>query len=186
LKKLLLISLALVAIAGVAGATPVPCGVVILPNSSTILSSTACTVNPDPGFFISSLTLTGYDSFAGGSGLPVVDFIGTLNDSAGVFTIPNFCPVSSDINGNSINCFFTVQPSNTVSGLDLSTETISIGAASDTVTGGPISVATINLSLDYGETQIPSGPPSSTPEPATLGLMGSALVGMGLLVRKKK
>jgi hypothetical protein len=183
LKKLLLISLALVAIAAVAGATPVSCGVVMAPNSSTILLTSACTVNPDPGFYISSLTLTGFDSFAGGAGLPIVDFTGTLSDSGGVFTIPTFCPVSSDASSNSINCNFTVQPSSTVTGLNLSTDTVSITTASNTEVQGSVSVASINLFLDYAETQIPV---TGTPEPATLGLMGSALVGLGLLARKKK
>lgn len=183
MKKLLLISLALVAIAGVAGATPVSCGVVMAPNSSTLLLSSACTVNPDPGYYISSLTLTGNDSFTGGAGLPLVDFTGTLFDSNGVFTIPAFCPVSSDSSSNSINCPITVNPSSTVSGLNLSTETISISAASNTEVQGTVSAASINLFLDFAETQIPV---TGTPEPATLGLMGSALVGLGLLVRRKK
>ena len=186
MKKLLLISLSLIAIGGVAGATPVACDVVMAPNSSNILLSSPCTVNPDPGYYISSLTLTGYDSFSGGANLPVVDFTGTLLDTAGVFSIPVFCPVSSDVNSNSINCNFTVQPSNTVTGLNLSTDTISISSASNTELQGSISVASINLSLDYAETLIPTGPPSSTPEPATLGLMGSALLGLGFLARKKK
>jgi hypothetical protein len=183
LKKLLLISLALVAIAGLAGATPVSCGVVMAPHSSLIVLSSSCTVTADPGFFISSLTLTGADSFTGGSGLPIVNFTGTLSDSNGIFSIPSFCPVSSDASSNSINCSLTESPSFTVSGLNLSSETISISAASNTEIQGSVSAASISLLLDFGQTQIPTG---SAPEPATLGLMGSALVGLGLLVRRKK
>jgi len=175
-----------VAIAGVVGATPVMCDVVILPNSSIILASTSCTINPDPGFYISSLTLTGYDSFSGGSALPIVDFGGTLvqsTDPLPVFMIPTFCPVMSDSGSNSINCNFTVQPANTVTGLHLSTYTVGLSAASNTVTQGSISAATINLILNYGETMIPL---TGTPEPATLGLLGGALLGLGFLARRKK
>jgi len=39
------------------------------------------------------------------------------------------------------------------------------------------------LTLNYGETLIP---PGTVPEPATVGLVSGALLGIGLLARKKK
>jgi hypothetical protein len=58
-----------------------------------------------------------------------------------------------------------------------------LNPASNTVIQGTISGASINLFLDYAETLAPVG---GTPEPATLGLMGSALVGLAFLARKKR
>jgi hypothetical protein len=183
MKKILVLSLFLVAIAGLACATPVMCDVVMQPNSSNIVLSSSCTVHPDSGFFISSLTLTGFDSFTGGGANPIVNFTGTLAQSSPVFSIPSFCQVTADAGNNSINCPFTVLPSNTVTSLHLATFTASISAASNTEVQGTISAASINLFLDYGETLIPV---TGTPEPTTLGLMGGALLGLGFLARKKK
>jgi hypothetical protein len=183
MKKILVVSLFLVALAGFVGATPVMCDVVMQPNSSNIVLSSSCTVNPDPGFYISSLTLTGYDSFTGGSALPIVNYTGTLSQSSPVFSIPTFCQVTSDAGSNSVNCNFTVLPANTVSGLHLATYTVGISAASNTEVQGTISAASINLILNYGETLIPL---TGTPEPATFGLLGGALLGLGFLARRKK
>jgi hypothetical protein len=192
LKKFLLLSLAIAGIAGVAGATPVSCGVLMTPNSSNILISATCTITPDAGFFISALTLTGTDDFTGGSGFngtpgtgPIVDYSGVLSQSVAVFGAPGFCEVTSTGN-NSNPCALTINPSSTVTGLNLGTNTsytLSIATASNTVVQGAISGASINLFLDYAETAASVGP---TPEPATLGLMGTALVGLAFMARKKK
>lgn len=182
MKKLIFASLFLIAIAGLASATPVVCDVVMAPNSSNIVLSSSCTVNPDPGFYISSLTLTGYDSFAGGAALPIVDFTGSISQSDNIFSIPDFCPVTSSGANNSINCNLTVLPSNTVTGLDLSTYTASIGSASNTEVQGIVAAASISLVLDYGETKIPAG---SVPEPYTIGLMSVGLLGLAIMARRK-
>jgi hypothetical protein len=183
MKKLIFASLFLIAIAGLASATPIMCDVVIQPNSSNIVLSSSCTVNPDPGFFISSLTLTGFDSFTGGSALPIVDFTGAISQTDNVFSIPNFCQVTSDSGSNSINCNLTVEPANTVTGLDLSTYTVAVTSASNTEVQGTVSAASINLVLNYGETEIRGG---SVPEPYTIGLMSGALLVLGLLSWRKK
>jgi hypothetical protein len=185
MKKLLLTSLFLIATAGLASATPVICDVVMQPDSSNIVLSSSCTINPDPGFYISSLTLTGFDSFTGGIGLPIVDFTGALSQSDNVFNIPSFCQVTSDPGDNSINCNFTVLPSNTVTGLDLSTYTVDISSASNTEVQGSIAAASITLIMDYAETFSPATS-GGVPEPYTIGLMSGGLLGLAILARRKK
>jgi hypothetical protein len=181
LKKLLLLSLALIALAGLVSATPVTCAVLMFPNTSGN-TGTTCTVNPDPGFFISSLTLTGTDDYTGlQSGSPVVTYSGNLSQSTIVFGI-GFCDVTSGVAG-SIPCADTVMPSATVTGLNLDTYSVNLVNAADTVTGGSVAGTSIVLHLDYAETQIPT---TGTPEPATLGIMGGALLGLGFLARRKK
>jgi hypothetical protein len=183
MKKLFLTALFLIGLAQLASATPVLCDVVMAPNSSNIVLSSSCTVNPDPGFFISTLTLTGFDSFTGGAALPIVNFTGTISQSANVFSIPAFCQVTSDAGSNSVNCPLTVEPANTFTGLDLSTYTVSIGSASNSEVQGSIAAASISLELNYGETQIPAG---SVPEPYYMGLVSVGLLGLGILARRKK
>jgi hypothetical protein len=182
-KKLFLTVFFLIGIAQLASATPVMCDVVMAPNSSLIVLSNSCTVDPDPGFFISSLTLTGFDSFTGGVASPIVNFTGGISQSTSVFSIPAFCQVTSDAGNNSIDCPLSVLPSSTFTGLDLSTYTVSIASASNTEVQGTIAAASITLDLDYGETKIPA---STTPEPSTIGLVSAGLLGLGMLARRKK
>ncbi len=89
MKKLFLISLFLIAVAGLASATPVTCAVLMVPNTTGNTGST-CSVTPDPGFFISSLTLTGMDDYTGlqtstGPGVPIITYGATLTQSSNVF-----------------------------------------------------------------------------------------------------
>jgi hypothetical protein len=188
MKKILVLSLLLVALAGLASATPVGCGILMKGNSSTTLVSSMCTVNPDPGFFISSLTLTGTDDYAGDLfGNPVVTYAATFSESGPVFMAPVFCNVTTGL-FHSQPCNVTILPSSTVTGLDLSTYTIGLINGSNTVTGGGILGASIVLALDLGETAIPGtkAGDADAPEPTTLGLMGGALLGLALLARKKQ
>jgi hypothetical protein len=183
MKKLVLTALLLIGIAQLASASPIDCSILMSPNSSVTLLTSTCTVNPDPGFFISTLTLTAADDYTGlQSGSPVVNYDATLNQTATVFTILDYCDVTTGISG-SIPCNSTVQPSNTVTGLDLPTYSIHLIDGSNTVTGGTVTGASIVLTLNYGETQIPLG---TVPEPVTVGWMSGALLGIGLLARRKK
>jgi hypothetical protein len=182
MKKLLFTALFLTGIAQFASATPIDCGILMAPNSSTTFATTTCTVNPDPGFFISSLTLTATDDYTGfQSGSPDVMYAATLNQTAPVFTSVTYCEVVT-ISGNSVPCSDTILPAMTVSGLDLSTYSISLINGSNTVVGGTVLGASIGLHLDYAETLSPS----SVPEPTTIVLTSGALLGLGLLARRKK
>ena len=189
MKKLLLISLGLIGIAGLASATPVQCSVLMSPNNVTGASTSLCTITADSGFYISSLTLTGTDDYTGyGSGTPTVTFAGSLSQTGGLdtpFSVPTFCAVNTSGTNNSIPCPFTSNPTTTVTNTNMAVTTYSLQLVNvfNTVTGGVVTGDSIVLNLDYGETLIPQ---TGTPEPATLGLMGGALMGLGLLARRKK
>src|SRR5579871_6504066 len=120
MKKLILLSLAAIGIASVASATPVNCEVLMAANTSGGSSNT-CTVAPDPGDFISSLTLTGADDYTGYlTGNPVVAFSATLIQSSSIFSAPTFCNATTS-GVNSVSCAITVNPTSTITGLDITT-----------------------------------------------------------------
>jgi hypothetical protein len=181
MKKLLLIGIFWAATAGLASATSVTCGVLMTPNT-TGSTGESCTINADPGFFISSLTLTATDDYTGlQSGSPTVSYQADLTQSTTVFTGATFCNVTSGGSG-SIPCAVTILPANTVTGLDLASYTIQLTDAGNTVTGGVITGASIVLNTNFGETLSPVSP---TPEPNTLSLMGIGLLGLGFVARKR-
>ncbi|MGD0302996.1 MAG: hypothetical protein ABSE86_38495 [Bryobacteraceae bacterium] len=183
MKKLVFTALFLTGIAQLANASPIDCSILMSPNSSVILLTNTCTINPDPGFFISSLTLTAADDYTGlQSGSPVVSYDATLDQSAPVFTSIEYCDVTSGVSG-SIPCNSPVFPANTVTGLDLSTYSIHLIDGSNIVTGGTVTGTSIVLTLNYGETLIP---PGTVPEPVTIGLMSGFLLILGVLARRKK
>ncbi len=182
MKQVILISLFLVAIAGLASATPVFCSVLMNSDTSGSTGST-CTVVPDPGFYISTLTLTGTDDYTGLElGDPVVSYSGSLSQTTAVFSTPVFCDVNTGLTASD-PCAITVIPSSTVSGLDLSTYSVHLIDAGNSVAGGTVVGASIVLTLNYGETMIPL---RDTPEPTTIGLAGGALLGLGVLAAMKK
>ena len=184
MKKLFLISLFLIAIAGLASATPVTCAVLMVPNTTGNTGST-CSVTPDPGFYISSLTLTGMDDYTGlqtstGPGVPVITYGATLTQSSSVFGA-TYCNVTTGTTASN-PCPISISPSTTVTGLDLSHYTVQLTSAYNSVTGDSVTGASITLALSYAETQIPAG----VPEPSTIGLVGGALLGLGSLRLKRK
>jgi hypothetical protein len=177
MKKVLLMASIMTAMAGFAGATT--CAVLMGANTSGNNGST-CTVNPDPGYYISSLTLTITDDYTGyQSGTPSVNYTGTLIQSTTEYTAATFCQVNTS-SGHSTPCSVTINPSGTITGLNLSTYSLSISGASNTVTNGSVTGASEVAQLSYTETLI-----SGTPEPSSMMLLGSGLLAAGLIGRKK-
>lgn len=179
MKKIILLSLASFAIASVVTATPV-CQALMNPNTSGN-STTLCSVTADPGQFITSLTLTGTDDYTGATGTPTVSFTGTFVQSSPVFTI-TLCNVVSGGSG-SIPCAIGVTPASpvNVSGLGITSYTADIIGITNTVAGGSVIGDSIGLTLAFTEAPLTT----TTPEPATLGLTGMALLGVGFLARRK-
>jgi hypothetical protein len=161
-----------------------PCSVLMSPGDTNDSGST-CTVTPDSGFFIDSLTITITDDYTGYlSGNPTVNYSGTLTQSAAVFGAPVFCAVTTAGSpSSSVPCTAGITPANTVSGLNLSFYSIQLTGTGNVVTGGAVTGASEVLTISATESPIIT---SGTPEPATFGLMGAALVGLGFFARKRK
>ena len=182
MKKLILLSLVLIALAGLAAATPVQCAVLMFPTTSGNTGST-CTFNAGFGNIITSLTLTATDDYTGfQNGNPVVSFSGTLNQTSPIYTSLTFCNVTTTL-GNSNPCGPGVNPSSTVNGLGgllLNTYSVNLINAGNTVAGGNITGASIVLNLDGTVT---AGPGGNAPEPGTLFSLagGLLLIGVGAL-----
>jgi hypothetical protein len=185
MKKILFLSLLLIGLAAVASATPVTCSVLMAPNT-TGASTTMCTVTAPTGFYISALTLTGSDDYTGyQSGNPTASFSGTLSLTPG-FTTPlsslTFCNVVTS-GTNSVPCAILPNPdpaSNT--NTTITTFSLQLINAGNAVSGGVVTGDSIVLNLDWAVTEIPS---TGVPEPSTLGLTGSALLGLSFLIRKR-
>ena len=143
------------------------------PNTNT--GNTSCTVTADAGFHIVTLTLSGVDDVTGATGTPTVTFGGTVTQTVNLFGV-TFCSATYP----AFPCNDTVTGS-PATGLNLATYTISITNGSNSVAGGSIVGASEQLTLNA--TQSPN---SGVPEPATLGVMGGGLLGLGLLGRRKR
>jgi hypothetical protein len=189
MKKLVLLSLVLIGLAALAAATPVQCSVLMTPNE-TGASTDLCTVTAPAGFYISSLTLTGMDDYAGyQNNNPVVSFSGTLSPSAALTTplgAPTFCDVvTSGINGVACEILPNPNPGSNTNPA-ITTFSLQLTNISNTVTNGTITGATVVLNLDYGVAQIPGVVPTAViSEPSTFGLVGGALLSVSFLARKK-
>ena len=189
MKTLVLLSLVLIGFAASAAASPVQCSVLLTPNE-TGASTDLCTVTAPAGFYISSLTLTGTDDYTGyQNNNPVVSFDGRLSPSAALakpLGASTFCDVVT-LDANSVPCAILPNPipgSNT--NPDITSFSLQLVNISNTVTNGTVTGASIVLNLDYEVAQIPEVVPTGViPEPSTLGLLGCALVGVGLFARKK-
>jgi hypothetical protein len=187
MKKLLLIAFSLVVLAGLAGATPINCGGALMnPNSGPVIGP-ACTALAPGGFFISALTLTSTDDYTGYvSGTPPFPSVAY---TIGFTQNPGFAAINGTGTGctvttagspaSSVPCANTPQ---TINGNFGGSATVQLNA-SNLVTGGTVTGASVVYTLDYAVTQIVQ---TGTPEPATLGLMGTALLGLGFLARRKK
>lgn len=181
MRSALLTLAALAMSAGLASASITyssPCAVVMIANTSGNTGS-ICSVTPDGGFYINSLTLTITDDYTGfESGNPVVSYGATLTQSTAVFGAV-FCNV---ITGGSAStpCAVQITPASTISGLDLAGFTIQLTSAFNTVAGGAVAGASEVMTISATEL------PVSTPEPATFSIMGAALVGLGFVARRRK
>lgn len=183
MKNALIVLASLALSAGLASASITfvsPCSVLMFPDTTGNTGS-ICTATPDPGFVIDSLTLTITDDYTGfQSGSPVVSYSGTLTESSAIFGVI-FCNVTTGGSG-SVPCSATITPSATATGLSLGGFTIQLTNAGNTVAGGVVTGASEVMTLSGTETPITTG----TPEPATFGMMGAALVGLGFFARKRK
>jgi hypothetical protein len=184
MKKLFLIAISLVALAGLAGATPINCGGPLMNPNSGPVDGPVCTATAPGGFFISALTLTSTDDYTGYiSGNPTVSYTIGFDQNPGFAAINGTgigCQVTTTGSpAHSVPCSNTPQ---TINGNFGGSATVQLNA-SNTVANGVVTGASVVYTLDYAVTQIQT---SGTPEPATLGMMGSALVGLGFLARRKK
>jgi hypothetical protein len=191
MKKILLIALSLFVLAGLASATPIMCGGDLMSANTNGAIGPACTAVAPSGFFISSLTLTTTDDYTGFiSGTPLVSYFITFAQNPGFPPINGIIPVySTTPNGCAVGTAGSPPSSNpcmnaaeTINGNFGGTSTVQISAG-NTVSGGAVTGASVVYTLDYAVTMIPV---TGTPEPATLGLMGGALIGLGMLARRKK
>jgi hypothetical protein len=179
MKKLLLLSAFTMTFAGLASASitfVTPC-VAFEGTNSGAVASTTCSATADAGFFIDSVTLTITSDYTGYvSGSPVVTDVYTFNlNDAGFGAIPNGIVTTNGTN-NSVS---TMNFNSTVTG-DFGSLVRESFFLSNSVAGGVVAGTSGVMTLTATESAI------VTPEPATLGLVGGALLGLGFMSRRKK
>ena len=191
MKKTLLLSLSILALGFTAQAnfvTCLPSPVSIANGNGTGTTITCDAIDAGAGFTIGNLQLllaSDYNNGPVGSNSGTeVDVVYTPSANFGSHTeelFGGFSSQSSDTDGTP-----NVGPAPWLAEtIVVGTQTLAsftIGDVSSVVSGGPVASSTANVFLQYTPTAITSG----TPEPATLGLMGSALLGLGFLARRKK
>jgi PEP-CTERM motif len=187
MKKLTILIFAFVVLASIAGATPIFCGSASYAagNAGPVSITCAAALATAPGgSFINSITLiisSDYTGFINGN--PSVTL--TYTQSPLTLTpdplIPD--PLTEVVNTNLGNTPPNSQPvtyTQTVFGnFGLSNVAFTILGTSAVAGGGVVSSSSV-IFLDYTTSPIIGG----VPEPATMGLMGASLLGLGFLARK--
>lgn len=191
MNKTLLMLAGLAITAGLVSASPIlvqPCAVLMFPNTTGNTGST-CSATADAGDYLTSVTITVTDDYTGWqTGNPVVSYSGNLTESSPLFSGITFCNVTTTLSGsptvgNSNPCGATVLPSATVTNTNTSITAFSFNITNgdNSVTGGTVTGASEVFTIAATEAPIPT---TGTPEPTTFGLVGGALLGLGLLRKK--
>jgi hypothetical protein len=201
MKKTLLLSLSLAVFAGLASATTAICTV----TSGTVLNSqnggTSFTINggsgtstggatgiiscpsvsADPGFTINSYQVIATADFTASLSTPVPTTVTMLYTLVGGGENGVTSPLATISNGPGIGSNPSVPPSpfNIGANLTGNQAAFTVNVAS-TVTAGSLSASSGSVGITFTEVS------TSVPEPTALGLMGSGLLGLGFLARRKK
>jgi hypothetical protein len=103
--------------------------------------------------------------------------------NAAVLATPTPCNLDFSFSDTAVGAGY-LDPSNTpalLGNLD-----IALGADVDlSVLDGSINLAGVDVGGGTGQIDFPQPPPAATPEPSTLGLLGSGLLGVAGVVRRK-
>jgi len=182
MKSFLMLSVAAFALTGVATATQIVCTPQPISFAGGVGSGTVtCAgIAPDPGFSLTSVTLTLAADYLNGA------FTGT-NDVRVFFTPTgpsgvNWTPSSQFV--DVIGGFSSgAQGLMTIVASGFNNSSFSAGESvtvSSSIISGSVFSSTGNVFLTYTEA------PNGVPEPSTMGLLGSALLGIGLISRRKR
>jgi hypothetical protein len=202
MKKTLLLSLFIAAFAGLASATTVICtvtgGTVLVSQqggtafsinggsgtstggSTGIISCPAITA--DPGFTINSYQVIATADFTSSISTPIPTTVTMLYTLVGGSQNGATSPLVTVTNGPGIgsNGSNPVSPFAVGANLTGNQAAFTVNVTS-TVTAGSPAASSGSVGISYTEVAV-----TGVPEPATLGLMGSALLGLGFLARRKK
>jgi hypothetical protein len=172
-------TLGLVAVATAGSITCTPFGATFPNGGGTAGLTTTITCAgfaPDPGFNLSTVTLNYVADYEFGDSTPVdVRFFFTPTPMGGVVYTPNTATI--DVTGN-----FSSLPATSASAIAgsftnssfLSGLTVNVMSK---VVAGAVEDSAAGVTITYTET-------SQTPEPASLGILGACLIGLGLVKRK--
>ncbi len=163
---------------------PVSCGSDLIPNGTGVGDPIVCPTIGDAGFQVVLITLTIDSDYTGWlSGDPVVNFDYATGGPVSFTPIPQqhviTIPASDPPNSLPSTTFsFSVLNPGPISGITIT--------PTSSVVGGEVTGSSSEVTIDYVETPVTITQTSGTPEPATLGLLGIALAGTGMAMRKRK
>jgi hypothetical protein len=152
-----------------------PCSVLQGANQGSSSASSICSVTADPGFFLNSITITVTSDYTGfQSGTPTATLVYSYaQNTPGFGAIPNGVVTTSGTNS------VPVQNSNqTVNGNFGGSATVQF-AITNSVAGGSVTGVSGVMTISATETA------SAVPEPATMMLFGSGLIGLAVFNRRR-